>query len=72
MVNVASIYLRFHIEVGVGVCTFLQTPTPPKIPSDYDITQNSFRLLLHSPAYNMEFPLCSRDSPVIRITPPSI
>jgi hypothetical protein len=36
MVIVASIYLRFYIEVGVG--TFLPTPTPPKIPSDSDST----------------------------------
>jgi hypothetical protein len=36
MVTVGSIYLRFYIEVGVGVGTFLPTPTstPPKIPSD--------------------------------------
>jgi hypothetical protein len=33
MVIVASIYLRFYIEVGVGVGTFLPTP----------------RLRLHSP-----------------------
>jgi hypothetical protein len=38
MVTVASVYLRFYIEVGVGVGTFLPTPTPPKIPSDYDST----------------------------------
>jgi hypothetical protein len=36
MVIVASIYLRFYIEVGVG--TFLPTPTPPKITSDSDST----------------------------------
>jgi hypothetical protein len=36
MVTVAAIYLRFYIEVGVG--TFLQNPTPPKIPSDSDST----------------------------------
>jgi hypothetical protein len=36
MLIVASIYLRFYIEVGVG--TFLPTPTPPKIPSDSDST----------------------------------
>jgi hypothetical protein len=36
MVIVASIYLRFYIEVGVG--TFLLTPTPPKIPSDSEST----------------------------------
>jgi hypothetical protein len=34
MVIVASIYLSFHIKVGVG--TFLLTLTPPKIPSDCD------------------------------------
>jgi hypothetical protein len=34
MVIVASIYLRFYIEVGIG--TVLLTPTPPKIPSDSD------------------------------------
>jgi hypothetical protein len=33
---VASIYLRFYIEVGVGVNTFLPTLTSPKIPSDYN------------------------------------
>jgi hypothetical protein len=33
MVIVASICLRFYIEVGIGVGTFLPTPTPPKIPS---------------------------------------
>jgi hypothetical protein len=43
MVVVASIYLRFYIEVGVGVGTFLSTPTPPKIPPDSDSTA----LLLH-------------------------
>jgi hypothetical protein len=32
MVIVASIYLRFYLEVRVS--TFLQTPTPAKIPSD--------------------------------------
>jgi hypothetical protein len=31
-----SIYLRLHIEVGVG--TFLLTPTPAKIPSNCDST----------------------------------
>jgi hypothetical protein len=36
MVIVASIYLRFYLDVGVG--TFLPTLTPPKIPSDYDST----------------------------------
>jgi hypothetical protein len=38
MVIVASVYLRFYIEVGVGVGTFLPTPTPspPNIPSDSD------------------------------------
>jgi hypothetical protein len=30
MVIEASVYVRFYIEVGVGVCTFLPTPTPPK------------------------------------------
>jgi hypothetical protein len=34
MVIVASIHLRFYIEVGVG--TFLQTPTSPKTPTDSD------------------------------------
>jgi hypothetical protein len=40
MVIVASIYLRFYIEVGVGVGTLLPTPTPTplKIPSDSDTT----------------------------------
>jgi hypothetical protein len=38
MVIVARIYLRVYIEVGVRVSTFLQTPTPPKIPSDADST----------------------------------
>jgi hypothetical protein len=32
MVMVASIYLSFYIEVGVG--SFLLTPIPPRIPSD--------------------------------------
>jgi hypothetical protein len=43
MVIVASIYLRFYIEVGVGVDTFLPTPTPtpPKIPSDFDSNSDS-------------------------------
>jgi hypothetical protein len=38
MVIVASIYLRFYIDVGVG--TFLPTPTanPLKIRSDSDST----------------------------------
>jgi hypothetical protein len=36
MIIVASIYLRFYIEVGVGVGTFLPTATPPKIPSNSD------------------------------------
>jgi hypothetical protein len=36
MVNVASIYLRFYMEVGVG--TFLPTPIPSRIPSDSDST----------------------------------
>jgi hypothetical protein len=27
-----------QIDVGVGVGTFLPTPTPPKIPSDSDFT----------------------------------
>jgi hypothetical protein len=31
-------YLRFYIEVGLGVGTFLPTPTPPKIPSDSNST----------------------------------
>jgi hypothetical protein len=34
MAAVASIYLRFYIEFGVGVGKLLPTPTPPKIPSD--------------------------------------
>jgi hypothetical protein len=40
MVIVVSTYLRFYIEVRVGVGTFLPTPTtiPPKIPSDSDST----------------------------------
>jgi hypothetical protein len=38
MVTVASIYLRFYIEIGVGVGTFLLTPSPPKIPSDSNST----------------------------------
>jgi hypothetical protein len=38
MVIVASIYLRFCIDVAVGVGTFLPTPTSPKIPSDSDST----------------------------------
>jgi hypothetical protein len=38
MVTVASVYLRFYMEVGVGVGTFLPTPIPPKIPSDSDST----------------------------------
>jgi hypothetical protein len=38
MVIAASIYLRFYIEVRVGVGTFLPSPTPPKIPSDSDST----------------------------------
>jgi hypothetical protein len=36
MVIVANIYLRFYIEVGVD--TFLQTPTPAKIPPNTDST----------------------------------
>jgi hypothetical protein len=36
MVIVASIYLRFYIEVWVRVGTFLPTPTPHKIPSYSD------------------------------------
>jgi hypothetical protein len=36
MVIVASIYLRFYIEVRVS--TFLPIPAPPKIPSDSDST----------------------------------
>jgi hypothetical protein len=36
MVIVASIYLTFYVEVGVG--TFLPTPNPPKIPSNSDST----------------------------------
>jgi hypothetical protein len=41
MVIVASSYLRFYIEVAVGVGKFgkfLPTPTPPKIPSFSDST----------------------------------
>jgi hypothetical protein len=40
MVIVASIYLRFYIEIGVGVGAFLPTPTPtpPKMPSGSDST----------------------------------
>jgi hypothetical protein len=38
MVTVASIYLRFYIEVGVRVGRFLPTPIPSKIPSDSDST----------------------------------
>jgi hypothetical protein len=30
MVVVASIYLRFYIEVGIEVSTLLPTPTPQK------------------------------------------
>jgi hypothetical protein len=46
MVAVASICLRFFIEVEVGVGTFLLTltPTPPKIPSDSDSTALVFTL----------------------------
>jgi hypothetical protein len=40
MVTLASIYLRFYIEVGVGIGKNVPTPTPPK---------NSFRLRLHNP-----------------------
>jgi hypothetical protein len=36
MVIVASLYLRFYIEVVVGVSTFLPTPASPKIPSNSD------------------------------------
>jgi hypothetical protein len=38
--TVASSYLRFYIEAGFGVSTFLRTPTPtpPKILSDSDPT----------------------------------
>jgi hypothetical protein len=36
MAIVGCICLRFYIEVGVGVGTFLPAPTPPKIPSDFD------------------------------------
>jgi hypothetical protein len=45
MVTVASIYLRFYIEFGVGVGTFLPPPTPPKIPSDSDPTALTFSAL---------------------------
>jgi hypothetical protein len=38
MVILASIYLRFYIQAGVKVGTFLPTQTPPKIPSDSDST----------------------------------
>jgi 1-acyl-sn-glycerol-3-phosphate acyltransferase len=36
MVILARIYLRFYIEVRVGVSTFLPTLTLPKVPSDSD------------------------------------
>jgi hypothetical protein len=36
MIIVASTYLRFYIEIGVGVSTFLLIP--PKISSDSDST----------------------------------
>jgi hypothetical protein len=39
MVIVASIYLRFYIEVRVG--TYLPTKNPPKIPSDSDSDSDS-------------------------------
>jgi hypothetical protein len=38
MVIVTGIYLRFYVEVEVGVRTFLLTLTPPEIPSDSDFT----------------------------------
>jgi hypothetical protein len=38
--------LRFYIEVGVGVGTFLPTPTQPKIPSDSE-SVHFYGLRLH-------------------------
>jgi hypothetical protein len=38
MVIVASIYLRFYIDIGVGTFLPTLTPTPPKIPYDPDST----------------------------------
>jgi hypothetical protein len=53
MVIVASIYLRYYIEVGVG--TFLPTPTPPKIPSESDATAlvlTVYSSVVTTPVYN--------------------
>jgi hypothetical protein len=46
MIIVSSSYLRFYIEVGVGVGTFLPTPTstPPKIPSATDSDSTALRV----------------------------
>jgi hypothetical protein len=46
MVTVASIYLRFYIEVGVGTFLPTPTPTPPKINSDSDSTALDHTMLL--------------------------
>jgi hypothetical protein len=43
MIIVASMYLRFYIGVGVG--TFLATPTASKIPFDPDSTALIFTWL---------------------------
>jgi hypothetical protein len=49
MVTVASVYLRFYMEVGVGVGTFLPTPTPapPKIPSDFDFDSTALPVIIN-------------------------
>jgi hypothetical protein len=36
MIIVASVYLRFYIKVGVGLGTFLLTPTQPKFLPTHD------------------------------------
>jgi hypothetical protein len=46
MVIVASIYLRFYIDVRVGVSTFLPTPTPSKILSDSDSDSDPTAVLI--------------------------
>jgi hypothetical protein len=44
----ASIYLRFYIEVGVRVSTFLLPLTPPKIPSDSRLRRPSSNCIVKS------------------------
>jgi hypothetical protein len=42
MAIVATIYLRFYIDVGVGTFLPTLTATPPKIPSDSPTPQPWF------------------------------